>query len=79
MKHPTLILTDSGGAQEETPSLGVPVLIMRELLHDQKELKQRHRSSLAERRGISSVKRFDPWIIPLHMRRWRRPRGRSDR
>jgi UDP-N-acetylglucosamine 2-epimerase (non-hydrolysing) len=30
MKHAKLVLTDSGGLQEEAPSFGVPVLVMRE-------------------------------------------------
>lgn len=30
MKHAYLLLTDSGGLQEEAPSFGVPVLVMRE-------------------------------------------------
>ena len=30
MKHSTLMLTDSGGVQEEAPSLGKPVLVMRD-------------------------------------------------
>ena len=31
MKHSSLILTDSGGIQEEAPSLGKPVLVMRDV------------------------------------------------
>jgi UDP-N-acetylglucosamine 2-epimerase (non-hydrolysing) len=31
LKHSYMVLTDSGGIQEEAPSLGVPVLVMRDL------------------------------------------------
>jgi len=29
MRHASIVLTDSGGLQEEAPSFGVPVLVMR--------------------------------------------------
>lgn len=31
LKHSTLVLTDSGGIQEEAPTFGVPVLVLREV------------------------------------------------
>jgi len=31
MKHAKIVLTDSGGIQEEAPSLGKPVLVMRDI------------------------------------------------
>jgi UDP-N-acetylglucosamine 2-epimerase (non-hydrolysing) len=31
LRHSTLALTDSGGIQEEAPTFGVPVLVMREV------------------------------------------------
>ena len=35
MRQATLVLTDSGGVQEEAPSFGVPVLVMREVTERQ--------------------------------------------
>jgi UDP-N-acetylglucosamine 2-epimerase len=31
MKRASIVLTDSGGLQEEAPDLGIPVLVMREV------------------------------------------------
>ena len=39
MKRSTLILTDSGGIQEEAPSLGKPVLVMRDVTERPEALK----------------------------------------
>ena len=30
MKHCNIVITDSGGIQEEAPSIGIPVLVMRD-------------------------------------------------
>jgi len=38
MKHSYLILTDSGGIQEEAPSLGVPILVMRDTTERQEAI-----------------------------------------
>jgi UDP-N-acetylglucosamine 2-epimerase (non-hydrolysing) len=38
MKHAALILTDSGGIQEEAPSLGIPTLVLRESTERQEGL-----------------------------------------
>ncbi len=40
-----LIVTDSGGLQEEAPSLGKPVLVVREETERLKELRQGRQSS----------------------------------
>ncbi|MDD5529975.1 MAG: UDP-N-acetylglucosamine 2-epimerase (non-hydrolyzing) [bacterium] len=40
MKHSYLILTDSGGIQEEAPSLGKPVLVMRETTERKEGIEQ---------------------------------------
>lgn len=40
MKHSYLILTDSGGIQEEAPGLGIPVLVMREVTERTEAIEQ---------------------------------------
>lgn len=42
MKESTLILTDSGGVQEEAPALGKPVLILRETTERMESVSQGH-------------------------------------
>lgn len=39
MKHSYIILTDSGGIQEEAPSLGKPILVLREVTERMEEIK----------------------------------------
>ena len=68
LKHAALVLTDSGGIQEEAPAFGVPVLVLREVTErpegieagvaelvgtDRARIVERARSALARRRGTA--------------------------
>lgn len=68
LKHAELVLTDSGGIQEEAPTFGVPVLVLREVTErpegisagvaelvgtDRARIVDRARSALARRRGTA--------------------------
>jgi UDP-N-acetylglucosamine 2-epimerase len=53
MKRATLILTDSGGVQEEAPALGKPVLVMRG--------ESERPEAIAA--GVAKLVGQDPWTI----------------
>jgi UDP-N-acetylglucosamine 2-epimerase (non-hydrolysing) len=57
MRRAYLILTDSGGVQEEAPSLGVPVLVLR---------KTTERPEAAEA-GLARIIGTDPNVIVEHV------------
>ena len=59
MKRATLILTDSGGIQEEAPALGIPVLVLREET-------ERHEAVEA---GVARLVGTDPALIVTHAER----------
>ena len=83
----TLVLTDSGGIQEEAPALGKPVLVMRDETERPEAVtagvaalvgtdEQRNRRSHGPpARRSAGVCTHGPGRVPL----WRRARGREDR
>ena len=42
MKHATVVMTDSGGIQEEAPGLGIPTLVLREVTERPEGISCRH-------------------------------------
>lgn len=52
MKHARLILTDSGGIQEEAPSLGVPVLVLRTTTERPEGVETGHAKLIGRKREV---------------------------
>ena len=78
MKHAKLILTDSGRIQEEAPTFGIPVLVLREVTERPEGVAART-LKLAERNPLTlSVKRSGCWMIRLHTQKWLRQRIRLE-
>ena len=53
MRRSRLIITDSGGIQEEAPSLGKPVLVLREKTERPRSGRSGHRQTGGNRRGAN--------------------------
>jgi UDP-N-acetylglucosamine 2-epimerase (non-hydrolysing) len=75
MRHAYLVLTDSGGVQEEAPHLGKPVLVMRETGG------HRARSHRCRSRPLARRRRAVPSVLPAResLRRWARMRTHRSR
>ena len=55
LQHSYMVLTDSGGIQEEAPSLGKPVLVMRDVTRRPKPLPRGQSNWLGQTKKISSM------------------------
>ena len=74
LKSSDLVVTDSGGLQEEAPVFGIPVLVMRDTTERERGRRGRRRPALGHRRGDGP--RGHPRAARRRARattRWRRP------
>jgi hypothetical protein len=65
-----LVLTDSGGLQEEAPTLGKPVLVLRDTTDAPRPSKPVSRSSSAPPQPTSNDTRYDCSTTPTHTKLW---------
>ncbi len=72
MKHASLILTDSGGIQEEAPAFGIPTLVLRDVTERPEGVAAGTLKLVGTEPTVSSVKRSGFWMIHLPMRRWQK-------
>jgi UDP-N-acetylglucosamine 2-epimerase (non-hydrolysing) len=71
MKKAYLIISDSGGVQEEAPALGKPVLVLREETERPEPLKWALLSLWGRTMNVSSRRLKCCWTIQLFIAKWR--------